>query len=117
MPPEPRPHGSSKLTIGTNIKRKGVEITDCDTLLVEGIVEATMASRPMQIAASGAFCGWAEIAIAEIHGQFDGSLTAREKPVIHGTGRVGGTIRQGNPPPLRTAQARRADATPLEIPG
>ena len=96
MPPEPRPQGSSELTVGTNIELKGVEITDCDTLLAEGIVEATMASRLMQIAAGSAFSGAAEIDLAEIHGQFDGSLTVREKLVIHGTGRVGGTIRQGN---------------------
>ncbi|HNN17411.1 MAG TPA: polymer-forming cytoskeletal protein, partial [Giesbergeria sp.] len=31
----------SKLTVGPNIKLKGVEITDCDTLVVEGTVEAT----------------------------------------------------------------------------
>jgi hypothetical protein len=35
----------SKLTVGPNIKLKGVEITDCDTLVVEGTVEATMDSR------------------------------------------------------------------------
>ena len=95
-PAEPRPQGGSKLTVGPNIKLKGVEITDCDTLLVEGIVEATMDSRLMQIAASGSFRGSAEIDIAEIHGQFDGSLTVREKLVIHATGRVSGTIRYGN---------------------
>jgi cytoskeletal protein CcmA (bactofilin family) len=50
----------------------------------------------MQIAASGSFRGSAEIDIAEIHGQFDGSLTVREKLVIHATGRVSGTIRYGN---------------------
>ena len=42
--------GGSKLTVGPNIKLKGVEITDCDTLVVEGLVEATMDSRLMQIA-------------------------------------------------------------------
>ena len=41
--------GGSKLTVGPNIKLKGVEITDCDTLVVEGLVEATMDSRLMQI--------------------------------------------------------------------
>ena len=32
----------SRLIVGPNIKLKGVEITDCDTLLVEGRVEASM---------------------------------------------------------------------------
>ncbi|RZI75295.1 MAG: polymer-forming cytoskeletal protein [Variovorax sp.] len=85
--------GGSKLTVGPNIKLKGVEITDCDTLIVEGLVEATMDSRVMQIAEQGAFKGSAEIDIAEIHGQFDGNLTVREKLVIHATGKVTGKIR------------------------
>ena len=69
------PGTGSKLTVGPNIKLKGVEITDCDTLVVEGTVEATMDSRVIQIAAEGAFRGSAEIDIAEIHGEFEGNLT------------------------------------------
>ena len=85
----------SKLTVGPNIKLKGVEITDCDTLVVEGTVEATMDSRVIQIAQDGAFRGSAEIDIAEIHGEFDGALTVRQKLVIFSTGKVSGTIRYG----------------------
>ena len=91
----PVPEGGSKLTVGPNIKLKGVEITDCDTLFVEGLVEATMDSRVIQIAEQGAFHGTAEIDIAEIHGVFDGTLTVREKLVIYGTGKVSGKIRYG----------------------
>ncbi|MEG0045538.1 MAG: polymer-forming cytoskeletal protein [Comamonas sp.] len=87
--------GGSQLTVGPNIKLKGVEITDCDTLVVEGTVEATMNSRVIKIAANGAFHGTAEIDIAEIHGRFDGSLTVREKLVIYGSGKVSGKIRYG----------------------
>ena len=87
--------GGSKLTVGPNIKLKGVEITDCDTLVVEGTVEATMDSRLMQIAASGAFKGSAEIDIAEIYGVFEGNLTVRQKLVIYATGKVTGKIRYG----------------------
>jgi cytoskeletal protein CcmA (bactofilin family) len=89
------PGGGSKLTVGPNIKLKGVEITDCDTLLVEGTVEATMNSRVIEIAAQGAFRGSAEIDIAEIRGQFDGNLTVRQKLVIHSTGQVTGKVRYG----------------------
>ena len=89
-----KPAGS-KLTVGPNIKLKGVEITDCDTLVVEGTVEATMDSRVMQIAETGSFNGSAEIDIAEIHGAFNGDLTVREKLVIYATGRVTGKIRYG----------------------
>jgi cytoskeletal protein CcmA (bactofilin family) len=87
--------GGSKLTVGPNIKLKGVEITDCDTLVVEGLVEATMDSRVMQIAEQGAFRGSAEIDVAEIHGEFNGNLTVRQKLVIYSTGKVTGTIRYG----------------------
>lgn len=87
--------GGSKLTVGPNIKLKGVEITDCDTLLVEGMVEATMDSRVIQISERGAFKGSAEIDIAEIHGQFDGNLTVREKLTIYATGKVTGKVHYG----------------------
>lgn len=87
--------GGSKLTVGPNIKLKGVEITDCDTLVVEGLVEATMDSRVIQIAEQGAFKGSAEIDIAEIRGVFDGNLTVRQKLVIHATGKVTGRIKYG----------------------
>ncbi len=85
----------SKLTVGPNIKLKGVEITDCDTLFVEGTVEATMDSRLMQIAECGAFKGSACIDIAEIHGSFDGDLTVRDKLMIYATGKITGKIRYG----------------------
>jgi cytoskeletal protein CcmA (bactofilin family) len=85
----------SKLIVGPNIKLKGVEITDCDTLVVEGRVEATMDSRVIQIAENGAFKGNAEIDIAEIRGEFDGELTVRQKLVIYATGKVSGKIRYG----------------------
>lgn len=89
------PEGGSKLTVGPNIKLKGVEITDCDTLVVEGLVEATMDSRVIQIAQQGEFKGSAEIDIAEIRGVFDGNLTVRQKLVIYATGKVTGKIRYG----------------------
>lgn len=92
---EPAKAGGSKLTVGPNIKLKGVEITDCDTLVVEGLVEATMDSRVIQISERGAFKGSAEIDIAEIHGQFDGNLTVRQKLTIFATGKVTGKIRYG----------------------
>jgi cytoskeletal protein CcmA (bactofilin family) len=91
----PAKEGESKLTVGPNIKLKGVEITDCDTLVVEGSVEATMDSRVIQISERGSFKGSAEIDIAEIRGEFDGSLTARQKLVIYATGKVTGRVRYG----------------------
>ena len=49
----------------------------------------------LQIAERGAFKGSAEIDIAEIHGEFEGNLTVRQKLVIHSTGKVTGKIRYG----------------------
>ena len=91
----PAKEGESKLTVGPNIKLKGVEITDCDTLVVEGSVEATMDSRVIQISERGSFKGSAEIDIAEIRGQFDGNLTVRQRLVIYSTGKVTGRVRYG----------------------
>lgn len=85
----------SRLIVGPDIKLKGVEITDCDTLVVEGLVEATMDSRVIRIAEMGAFRGSAEIDVAEIRGEFTGNLTVREKLVIYATGKVSGTIHYG----------------------
>lgn len=87
--------GGSKLIVGPDIKLKGAEITDCDTLVVEGTVEASMDSRVVQIAENGVFNGTVSIDIAEIRGRFDGELTARDQLIIHASGRVSGKIRYG----------------------
>lgn len=87
-------HGS-KLIVGPDIKLKGVEITDCDTLVVEGRVEASMDSRVIKIAEHGVFAGTVGIDVAEIRGRFEGELTARKHLIIHATGRVSGKIRYG----------------------
>ena len=97
--PEPanRPEetAGSRLLVGPNIKLKGVEINDCDTLVVEGRVEATMVSRALQIAESGSFRGNVDIEVAEIRGAFDGELTVRGRLVVHATGRINGKVRYG----------------------
>jgi cytoskeletal protein CcmA (bactofilin family) len=85
----------SRLIVGPDIKLKGVEITDCDTLVVEGRVEASMDSRVIQIAENGVFSGTVSIDIAEIRGRFEGELTARKQLVIYSTGCVSGQIRYG----------------------
>ena len=64
-------------------------------MVVEGRVEATMDSRVIQIAVDGSFSGKVGIDVAEIHGHFDGELTARSQLIIHATGRVSGKIRYG----------------------
>src|ERR1700676_3350428 len=85
----------SKLFVGVNIKLKGVEISDCDVLVVEGQVEATVYSKGLQIAKPGTLNGTVAIDVAEIMGSFSGELTARARLVVHATGRVSGKIRYG----------------------
>jgi len=85
----------NKLTVGPNIKLKGTEITDCEILVVEGRVEASMNSRDIRIAKGGVFSGKAEIDVAEIRGVFEGELTVRKQLVIYATGKVTGKIRYG----------------------
>ena len=102
QPATPEPTGAraeeaagSKLIVGPNIRLKGVEIDACDTLVVEGRVEATMVSRTIQIAEAGAFSGNVDVETAEIRGTFEGEMTARKKLVIHASGKVSGKIRYG----------------------
>ncbi|SNR77022.1 protein CcmA, bactofilin family [Methylobacillus rhizosphaerae] len=85
----------SRLIVGPDVKLKGAEIQDCDILVVEGRVEATMDSRVIQIAENGAFSGKVGIDVAEVRGHFEGELTARSQLIIHSTGRVSGKIRYG----------------------
>ena len=83
----------AKLIVGPDIKMKGVEVTDCDTLVVEGRIEATLDSRVLQIAQNGIFCGTVAVDTAEIHGKLEGELTVRKQLIIHATGKVSGKIR------------------------
>ena len=94
-PARPSEESLSKLIVGPDIKLKGAEITDCDTLVVEGRVEAAMDSRVIQISENGIFVGKAGIDVAEIRGRFEGELTARKQLVIRASGRVLGKIRYG----------------------
>ena len=94
--PAARNDEGSKLIVGPNIKLKGSEITDCEILVVEGRVEASMNSRDIRIAEGGVFSGKAEIDVAEVRGVFEGEITARKRLVIYATGKVSGTIRYGS---------------------
>lgn len=98
LTPAPTPAAEAvqgnRLIVGPDIKLRG-EISDCDTIVVEGRVEATTDSRVLQISEQGSFKGTVSIDVAEIHGRFEGELTARQKLVVYATGTVAGTIRYG----------------------
>jgi len=92
---EPVRETVSKLIVGTDIHLKGAQITDCDTLVVEGRVEAAVDSRVIQIAESGVYVGSASVDGAEISGRFEGELTVRKQLLIRASGQVSGKIRYG----------------------
>jgi len=99
-PPTPVPArteepSKSRLIVGQDIKLKSAEITDCDTLVVEGRIEATMDARVMQIAESGTIVGTVSVDIAEVRGRFEGDLTVRKTLMLHPTGKVSGKVRYG----------------------
>lgn len=83
----------AKLIVGPDIKMKGVEVSDCDTLVVEGRIEATLDSRVLEIAEQGIFSGTVAVDSAEIRGRLEGELTVRKQLVVHATGRISGKIR------------------------
>jgi cytoskeletal protein CcmA (bactofilin family) len=83
----------AKLIVGPDIKMKGVEVADCDTLVVEGRIEATIDARVLQIAPHGVFSGTVAVDTAEIHGRLEGDLTVRKQLVLHSSGKVSGKIR------------------------
>jgi cytoskeletal protein CcmA (bactofilin family) len=86
---------SARLIVGPGIKLKGADITDCDTIIVEGEVDASMESRVVEISEQGVFRGKVDVEVAEIRGRFEGELTAQKRLVIHHTGRASGKIRYG----------------------
>ena len=108
MPEQPQPQtqtqpasqastgGTARLIVGTEIKLKGAEINDCDTLIVEGQVDASMTSRVIEVAKTGLFRGKVQVDRAEIQGRFEGELTAHKHLLIRASGRVSGTIRYGS---------------------
>ena len=86
------PGEGRRLIVGRDICLSG-EITACDTLVVEGQVEANLNdSHRIEITESGYFKGKVDIAIAERRGCFEGELIARERLIIYKTGRVTGAV-------------------------
>jgi cytoskeletal protein CcmA (bactofilin family) len=95
-PSAPKPKasgGAARLIVGPDIKLKGAEITDCDTLIVEGQVEASMVSRVIEVDELGVFRGNVQVEIADIRGRFEGELVARKQLVVRASGRIAGKIR------------------------
>jgi cytoskeletal protein CcmA (bactofilin family) len=93
--PQTTVNTGSTLTVGPNIKLKSAEISDCDTLVVEGHVDGTISSQAIMIAQTGTLNGTATIDNAEIRGEFKGELTVKKRLMICSTGKVSGKIAYG----------------------
>jgi cytoskeletal protein CcmA (bactofilin family) len=94
-PPRRGETGLRQLTVGREISLAG-EIASCDTLIVEGSVEANLQNcRDVDIAETGLFKGSAEIDNADVRGIFEGNLIVRKRLLIRSGGQVSGTIRYG----------------------
>lgn len=92
-PRSPRSADRRTLVVGRGISLAGT-ITDCERLVVEGTVEASLHNgSELTIAAGGTFKGEIEIDEAEVSGTFDGALVTRVALIVRATGRVLGNVR------------------------
>ena len=86
---------SKRLVVGRDICLKG-EITACDRLVVEGVVEVSLSNaRAIEVAPTGHFTGNADVAEEEISGRYDGELIARDRLIVRAGGHVKGKVRYG----------------------
>jgi cytoskeletal protein CcmA (bactofilin family) len=92
-PRSPRTADRRTLVVGRGISLAGT-ITDCERLVVEGTVEASLHNgSELTIAQGGTFKGEIEIDEAEVSGTFDGALVTRVALVVRASGRVLGNVR------------------------
>ena len=81
-----------RLVIGEGITMSG-EIEACDTLVVEGTIEAALkGASVLEVAESGTFYGTVEINECTIAGRFEGDLTVNGRLTVKASGSVTGTI-------------------------
>ena len=94
---ESRPSSRSvgaRMTVGPGINLKG-EISDCDTLVVEGTIDATLVAEALTVSEGGIFSGVATVSEAEINGRFEGEITVTGALQVRNGGHVTGTIKYG----------------------
>ncbi|NVK18759.1 MAG: polymer-forming cytoskeletal protein [Methylocystaceae bacterium] len=89
------PQDPRTLTVGREISLRG-EITACETLVVEGQVDAKISdARILEVAEGGVYTGSAHVEEAFISGAFDGELYAYKTLTVKSGGRVKGDVRYG----------------------
>jgi cytoskeletal protein CcmA (bactofilin family) len=93
--PAARASAKRVLTVGPDIQMKG-EISSCDRVVIEGVVDATMRDvHTVELAETGSLKGTAEVEDAEISGSFEGDLIVRGKMTLYASGRVRGNVTYG----------------------
>lgn len=85
---------TANLHVGRGLKLEG-KIQSCDSLVIEGDVQATIESGTLTITETGEVRGEATVDQAEINGKFDGTLTVKKCLTINATGKITGTVRYG----------------------
>lgn len=81
-----------RLVVGEGITMSG-EIECCDTLIVEGTIEAALkGASVLDIAQTGVFYGTVEIDECTIAGRFEGDLTVHGRLTVKSTGSITGSI-------------------------
>ncbi len=84
-----------KLTVGREIALAG-DITECDYLIVEGTMDATLRSgQRMEIAQTGLFRGVANVREADIAGRFEGELSVAGRLRIRSGAQISGRVQYG----------------------
>ena len=85
---------NKQLLIGEDISLSGT-ITSCDKLVIAGTVETNISEcKELEIARGGLFKGEAKIQMAEIAGEFVGSLSA-DLLRLRSSGRISGDVNYG----------------------
>jgi len=78
---------------GANAKKSA---TECDTLVVEGRIDATLNSaRALEVSRGGRFVGSASVDTAIISGRFDGDLKVARGLRVTATGKITGNVIYG----------------------
>lgn len=83
------------LTVGRDICLNG-QISSCETLVVEGRVEAELTEANLiNVAETGTFVGKSDVQNADISGFYDGDLTVRNRLTLRPGGQIKGSVQYG----------------------
>jgi cytoskeletal protein CcmA (bactofilin family) len=109
------PMADNRLIVGPRVRLSGAKILDCDTLRVEGHVDAALESRVIEIAAGGSFNGSARVENADISGRFEGELQVTGRLKLRAGAQVHGHVRYGSLV-VEADATLKGDVSPVSVP-